>query len=251
MVDHNAFRADRRRSLSVDAALPLTTHVRLEATLSGMDGRGATRDDADGPADTLGLYAYRSAGAIHRQVAETRVVWNAAALGVGTLGTEVNRETQRGRDSSNYGPAANEFSAHRSTRAVYAQWVGSRGRVEYSLGARLDDNTVFGTFRTARIGASVALWSGARLRGSYGNAFKAPTFLEQFNTAFSVGNQQLVPERSRGGEVGITQSAANGRVTAAATVFDQRFRDLIQYTYVDEVSPNYFNVAAASARGWS
>jgi vitamin B12 transporter len=39
------------------------------------------------------------------------------------------------------------------------------------------------------------------------------------------------------------------RLTVGATWFDQRFRDMIQYAFVSPEQPNYFNVAAATARG--
>ncbi|MFN8573824.1 MAG: TonB-dependent receptor [Gemmatimonadaceae bacterium] len=249
VVDRNAFRTDRRTSVSLEAAHPLGTHVRAEFTLSALNGRGSTDDAADGPADTVGFYAYRSSGSVRRRVADTRLQFFGSSHGAATLGAEWSTESQYSRDSSNFAADANTFRADRSTRAAYLQWVGAQGRLQYTLGGRWDDNSVFGTFGTARVGASLALWRGAQLRGSFGNAFKAPTFLEQFNTAFSVGNRDLVPERSRGSEVGFTQVAAAGRLSASATWFDQRFRDLIQYTYVNDLSPNYFNVAAASARG--
>jgi vitamin B12 transporter len=41
-----------------------------------------------------------------------------------------------------------------------------------------------------------------------------------------------------------------GGVTLGATWFDQRFRDMIQYNgFVDEGTPNYFNLAAATSNG--
>lgn len=249
VVDQNAFRTDRRTAIALDGAQPLGRHLRAEFTLSALDGSGRTDDAADGPGDTLGFYAYRSAGTIRRRTADVRLQLFGSTHGIATMGGEWSTESQRSRDSSNFGPTAKLFDATRSTRAGYAQWVGQEGRLQYTVGGRYDDNTVFGAFRTARAGASVALWRGAHLRASYGNAFKAPTFLEQFNTAFSVGNHSLAPERSRSGELGFSQSSRGGRVIASATWFDQRFKDMIQYTYVDPASPNYFNVAEASARG--
>ncbi|MEO7510699.1 MAG: TonB-dependent receptor, partial [Gemmatimonadaceae bacterium] len=164
------------------------------------------------------------------------------------VGVEHATERQRGADSSNYDLSPNHFSAGRITRAAYAQWTGDAGRASWSLGSRYDDNDVYGIFRTARVAAAWRTWRGARVRGAVGGGFKAPTFLETFSGAFSVGNPALRPERSRGWEVGAEQRLP-GRVTLGATYFDQRFRDLIQYTFRAPTDPNYFNVAAASARG--
>lgn len=251
VVDRNAFRADRRTAVSLEASQRVGRLVRAELTLSAMNARGATNDAPDDAADTLGFYAYRSNGGIRRRVAETRVQLLASSRGVATVGAEWSTESQSLRDSSNFSSSPSTFRADRSTRAAYLQWVGEagEGRLQYTLGTRWDVNSMFGTFRTARVGASLGLWHGARLRGSVGNAFKAPTFLEQFNTAYSIGNQDLAPERSRSTEFGLSQSAADGRIAVAATWFDQRFRDLIQYTYQSHLSLNYYNVAAASARG--
>ncbi|MEW5918289.1 MAG: TonB-dependent receptor, partial [Gemmatimonadota bacterium] len=139
--------------------------------------------------------------------------------------------------------------ADRTTKATYAQVVGESGPLSYTIGGRYDDNDVFGSFRTARAGVAWRARRGLTLRASAGSAFKAPTFLEQFSTAFTVGNAALEPERSRTIEAGLTQGLANGRAQIGATWFSQRFHDMIQYTFVDVSSPNYFNVAAASARG--
>ena len=87
------------------------------------------------------------------------------------------------------------------------------------------------------------------MRATFGTAFKAPTFFESFNTAFSTGNLELEPERSRSWEAGVRHASPDGRMALGATWFDQRFRDMIQYAFVSPELPNYFNVAAASARG--
>ncbi|MGH7710193.1 MAG: TonB-dependent receptor domain-containing protein, partial [Gemmatimonadaceae bacterium] len=90
---------------------------------------------------------------------------------------------------------------------------------------------------------------GTTLRANAGSAFKAPTFLEEFNTAFTVGNAALRPERSRSFELGATHHVADGRGEMSVTWFSQRYRDLIQYSFVNAATPNYFNIAAAAARG--
>jgi vitamin B12 transporter len=83
-----------------------------------------------------------------------------------------------------------------------------------------------------------------------GTAFKAPTFLETFSSAFSTGNPALDPERARSWELWAEQIVSPGRLTLTAAWFQQRFRDLIQYAFQpDPQLPNYFNVAEASARG--
>ena len=89
-----------------------------------------------------------------------------------------------------------------------------------------------------------------RLRASAGSGFKEPSFFENFDTPFSVGNPDLRPERTTSFEAGVEQDLARG-VRIGVTGFVQRFRDLIQFTFVppEPGGPNYFNVAAADANG--
>ena len=249
VVDGNAFRTDRRSGLAFDATQRIGSRLNVGVTMTAMEGRPRTDDAADGPSDNSGFYAYRSSGSVRRRVADGRIELLLPANAIATLGYEWQREAQRGRDSSNFDTAPNAFSAERATRARYGQIVGEISRLSFTLGGRYDDNDVFGVFRTARGGLALRVGKGATLRANVGSAFKAPTFLEEFNTAFTVGNASLRPERSRSYELGATQYFANGHGEISATWFAQRFRDLIQYSFVDPATPNYFNVAAASARG--
>lgn len=249
VVDHNARRGERRSSASAELTHAFGRRVEGIVSLTSLELHGRTRDPADNAADTLGFFAYRAAGVVRRRGADARIVVRPAAGQVISLGAEYAAEHQRSADSSNYDVSLNRFAASRVTRAAYAQWVADVGRVSVTLGGRYDDNDTYGAFRTARAGAAIRLWSGARVRGALGSSFKAPTFFETFSTAFSVGNASLTPERSRAWEAGVEQALAGDRLQLSATVFDQRFRDLIQYTYQAPGAPNYFNVAAASARG--
>jgi len=249
VVDRNAFRTDRRSALAFDAKQNIGSRVNVGLTLTAMEGRPRNEDAADSPSDNSGFYAYRSSGSVRRRVADSRIEVMLRSSAIATLGYEWQREAQHGRDSSNFDTAPNAFSAERATRATYAQIVGEASRLSFIAGARYDDNDVFGIFRTARGGLAWRLWTGTTVRANAGSAFKAPSFLEEFNTAFTAGNASLRPERSRSYEVGATQFVANGRAEINATWFAQRFRDLIQYSFVDPATPNYFNVAAASARG--
>lgn len=249
VVDRNAFRRDRRSAVAFDAKQSIGSRVNVGLTVTAMEGRPRTDDAADSPSDNSGFYAYRSSGSVRRRVADSRISVVLPANVIATLGYEWQREAQRGRDSSNFDTAPNAFGAERTTRATYAQIVGEVQRLSFTLGARYDDNDVFGIFRTARGGLALRVGKGMTLRANAGSAFKAPTFLEEFNTAFTVGNTSLRPERSRSYELGSTHNVANGRGEISATWFDQRFRDLIQYSFVSPTTPNYFNVVAASARG--
>lgn len=115
----------------------------------------------------------------------------------------------------------------------------------------MDDNEAFGTHDTYRLGASYRLPTGTRLKGSWGTAFKEPTFFENFATGFVRGNPELEPETSESWELGVEQEWTAAGLSLSLTWFDQSFEDLIQFTSAPPApdAPNYFNVAAADARG--
>jgi vitamin B12 transporter len=249
VVDRNAWRADRRTALAIEAASPLRRLGQAVVAFTSLDGSGRTLDAPDGPADTVGLYDYRARHRVRRRTADARLELRTGQQALVTVGAEWSRESHRSIDSSNYAVMPNAFGASRDNRAVYLQWIGEGGPVEVVAGGRYDDNDTFGAFRTWRAGVAAQLWRGARLRTSVGTAFKSPTFLEQFNTAFTTGNPALTPERASSAEIGITQSIDPARASVSLTAFDQRFRDLIQYTFLAPDRPNFFNIAAARARG--
>lgn len=247
VVDINANRGEKRTSAGLELQRVVGPRTTFRMTGGWMQVRGDTRDAPDGPADTAGFYAYRSDGRVRRgnvaALAEVRVSESNRAV----AGVEWADEHQRLADSSNYSVSTTRFTAHRITRSGFAQFLGRAGRLGYSLGSRWDDNDAFGSFGTARANATLDLVTGLRVRAGLGTSFKAPTFFEQFSTAFSVGNPDLVPERTRAWEAALEHRSDRADVTLAW--FDQSFRDLIQYTFRSPTDPSYFNVAAARARG--
>ena len=123
--------------------------------------------------------------------------------------------------------------------------------LQITAGGRLDENEKFGSFWTYRATALAFASPTTKLRTSVGTGFKEPGFFENFDSPFSVGNPDLRPERSFSVEGGVEQDLAQGAASVGVTVFAQRFRDLIQFTFVTPTpgGPNYFNVASANANG--
>ncbi|HUF51165.1 MAG TPA: TonB-dependent receptor, partial [Longimicrobiales bacterium] len=76
-------------------------------------------------------------------------------------------------------------------------------------------------------------------------------FFENFATGFTRGDPDLEPEQARSSEVGAEYVVLRGDLVVGASWFDQRFRNLIQYTFNTPTpeDPNYYNVGAARARG--
>ncbi|MEA3247342.1 MAG: TonB-dependent receptor, partial [Gemmatimonadota bacterium] len=254
VVDHNAEQVDHRFTASVDAGRRVADRVELRATLTSNEYLPRTNDPPDGPADTLGFYGFFSRSVRTRRAADVRVNVQAGPRATFTVGAEASHDRERttSQSLSQYGNSTDTFEASRHIGSVYAQAVGdATDRVSYVVGVRRDDNSAFGAFTTARAGLAWLVEPGARVRVAAGNAFRAPSFFENFAAGYVTGNPALRPEESRSVEVGGDLTLGDGAVRLAATAYAQRFRNIVQYTGTAPKpgAPNYYNVAAASANG--
>ncbi len=254
VVDRNSFQSQRRAVASLDIGRSFGDWLegRVLLALNHMDtGIDDGQDDAS---DTLGFFAFDSEAAVERKSVDVRSNVHLLSM-VLTAGVQIENQSERSTSESvgQYGVFADSINVGRSSWGYYAQvQTEAVGGVTVNAGIRLDDSGTFGTFVTYRVGATAALGSGSRLRGSVGKAFKEPTMYENFATSpFSVGNPDLEPERSRSWELGVEQALIRGRARLAASYFNQRFQDLIQYNALptNPGEPNYVNVAAAKASG--
>jgi vitamin B12 transporter len=105
-------------------------------------------------------------------------------------------------------------------------------------GIRYDGNSVFEDKATARVAASYLVKAtDTRLKASWGQGFRAPTFNELFFPAFPpcgpFGNPNLKPEESDGWDAGVEQHLWDRRVRLAATYFRTDYENLIQSTLTD------------------
>ena len=254
VADRNAEQVDHRLVVSADLAHRLSTNLMVHLLLGSNEYLPRSNDGPDTPADTLGFYGYFSRSVRTRRSAEARLDYRLADRSTFTVGGEVARDRERtsSLSLSEYGNSPDAFEAARHNSALYAQLLGDvSSRLSYSVGARLDQNSAFGIFRTARVSTAWAVNGTTRLRASIGNAFKAPSFYENFATGYVTGNPALRPERSRSSEVGFERVGQDGTVALRGTLFTQQFTDVIQYngTAPAPGAPNYYNVAAAKADG--
>ncbi len=127
--------------------------------------------------------------------------------------------------------------------------------VTIDAGIRREHNSTTEGRTTYQIGTRVNLLPGLHAFASFGTAFKAPSFNDLYwpSSPWSMGNPDLVPERSRGGEVGLryARSLANAlSVEIGGAVFRQEYRDLIQWQ-TDPLTwtSSPVNVAEAKVRG--
>jgi vitamin B12 transporter len=108
-------------------------------------------------------------------------------------------------------------------------------------GIRYDGNSAFEDKATARVALSYVIKAtDTRLKASWGQGFRAPTFNELFFPAFPpcppFGNPNLKPEESDSWDAGVEQNLWERRVRLAATYFRNDFKNLIQSTLTDPVN---------------
>jgi len=249
--DRNAERTEHRAASSVDYGYAVDDRVEMRLMGSAMDLLPRTNDGADNSGDTLGFYGFFARGTVRRRLVDARTIVRLGTAQFITLGTEYTRDTERSASisQSEFGDFPDSFRAARENRAFYVQGQGARNRWDYTVGGRLDDNSAFGVFRTARVGAAYRVSERLRLRASAGTAFKAPSFFENFATGFTVGNPELRPEHTRSADLGVELQLKRS-TSLRVTAFAQKFRDLIQYNGAAPFGdPNYYNIAAANAGG--
>lgn len=93
-----------------------------------------------------------------------------------------------------------------------------------TAGGRFDDHADFGGKATLAASASVAVAPGWRMRGSWGQGFKAPSL---FQLHSDYGNVLLQPERSDSVDGGVEFAGADG--SFSFTVFRNSSRNLIDF----------------------
>ena len=142
-------------------------------------------------------------------------------------------------------PRVGTLDAEQTTRSLFALYQLPLGdRIILTAGGRHDrvDNREFNTWRAT--GAYLIPETGTKLRASGGTGGKAPTLYQLFSPQF--GNAALNPETSIGWDAGVDQNLFDSRVTLSATVFGNKFQDLIEF---DSVSQRYRNVSRAETSG--
>ncbi len=249
-VDSNQFSADRGPSLSVDVGRRIIGGLEVRGVAALREIRLRSEDRPDSPGEDG---SFESRDLVRRASGGAFATWRHAGTAV-TAGIDYEDERQTGRSvfSASYGTFPDSIDVRRWNAGYYGQaLVTGDGPLGLTLGARLDDNSQFGTHGTFRTGVSYRIDATTRLRATVGTGYKEPTFFENFASGSVHGNPNLHPERSTSWEAGIERAWGEGRLRLALTYFDQRFRDLIEFTFTPAPPDtiNYFNVVGASARG--
>ena len=241
IVDANQRQSTRGPSVGLDAGRFLSSRLEVRVSATYHEDEVRFDDEPDDSLDTGPFASYHSRDRIRRAALGGRYNLHVGSGTILTGGAEVEWQRQRGTT----------LDTARRTGAVYAQAVTGLDRaISVTAGARVEDNEQFGAHVTGRAGAAWRVDARTRLRVSAGTGFKEPTFYENFATGFVRGNPELEPEQSTSWEVGVERTVP-GNVVVALSYFDQRFHDLVLYSFtpVGPDSVNYINVARALARG--
>lgn len=100
--------------------------------------------------------------------------------------------------------------------------------LDVTLGARYDDNSSYGEETTYRATFSYRIDSlDARVRGSFGSSFQAPTFFQLFSPFY--GNTELKPEFGKGWDLGFEKTLLDGRLHLSSTLFGNKIEDKIDW----------------------
>lgn len=101
-------------------------------------------------------------------------------------------------------------------------------RLDLTLGGRYDDNSAYGQETTYRGTFSYRIEDiDARVRGSYGSSFQAPTFYQLFNQFY--GNTDLKAEYGKGWDLGVEKNVFDGKLQFSSTLFGNKVTDKIDW----------------------
>ena len=127
----------------------------------------------------------------------------------------------------------------RDNTSVYVEnLIRPSESLDLTLGLRHDDNSAYGSETTYRGTVSYRIEdTDARIRGSFGTSFQAPTFFQLFNALY--GNTALKPESGEAWDLGFEKSIAEGRAFLSATLFGNDIEDKIGWNGVYENISRY------------
>ncbi|MBS0194082.1 MAG: TonB-dependent receptor [Proteobacteria bacterium] len=214
------------------------------ATLSGPVTGNWTQALTVGGADndiTTPVYASRTSSR------RTSVDWvNNVNLGTGQTFT-FGGNWQRERGAS-YEFGGTDYARTISNTAGFAGYDGHFGSQQIELAIRHDDNSQFGGATTGTAAWGWQIDKAWKLRASWGQGFRAPSFDELYSPGFFgyyAGNPLLQPERSRSVEAGLEFKPSNEHVFKLST-WRTRVRQMIAF---DGPQMQAINVDRASLDG--
>jgi vitamin B12 transporter len=174
-----------------------------------------------------------------------------------TFGAESQRLSFTGDSFSSFGPPDRE-KGHSTIDSVYGEYQKTLfDRVTLTGGVRYDHNSQFGSHTSVKLAGAWQATDTTTLRANYAMGFKAPSLFQQFSEFSNPGG--LAPETAHGWEVGVDQSALDGRLKGGLTWFERNTSNLIDFQSCFVAVPPaacgvrpegfYFNVGRSRVRG--
>ncbi len=165
---------------------------------------------------------------------------NDVTLPLGTLTLLYDRREERVVSTTDFN------KEHRNNDGYLVGYLVNHGNHSLQANYRSDHNSAFGTNDTGSLGYGYSITNNWRVTGSYGTAFKAPTFNDLYFPDFfglPTSNPDLKPEKSRNVEASLRYEDATS--TASLTAYNNEIRDLIAL----DVNFVPFNVDEARIQG--
>lgn len=149
--------------------------------------------------------------------------------------------------------ASQTYTLHeRTIRSALAGWTANVGNHRWQVNVRRDDNSASEGKNTGSVAYGYQLTETWRAQGSFGTAYKAPSFNDlyfPFTAGVGQGNPNLKAESSRSKEIGLLHESS--RQQASVTLYQTEITNLIQWQESPVGSFFYtpFNVGKARITG--
>lgn len=162
---------------------------------------------------------------------------NDISLPLGTLTLLYDRLEERVKSTTNFDKDS------RNNDGYLVGYLVNYGNHSLQANYRSDHNSQFGTNDTGGLGYGYSFNENWHITGSYGTAFKAPTFNDLFFPGFS--NPNLNPEKSRNLEASLRYETSQN--SASLTIYENKIRNLIALDFL--TPPFVFNTNKARIQG--
>ena len=145
-----------------------------------------------------------------------------------TIGLGHEREDYLQRAEASFFGDPNRDLSTRSTEALAEFRLDARGDWAAAAALRFDRNSDYDDAVSWRVSALKHLGLGVGVHAAYGIGVKNPTFIERFGYFSNfIGNPDLLPESSRGWELGVRYGSRPRGLTGSITWFSERLEDEI------------------------
>lgn len=157
-----------------------------------------------------------------------------------TIGLGHEREDYLQRAPASFFGDPNRDLSTQSTDALAEFRLDARGDWAAAAALRFDRNSDYDDAVSWRVSALKHLGRGAAMHAAYGIGVKNPTFIERFGYFSNfIGNPDLIPESSRGWELGVRYGSMAGTLTGSITWFSERLEDEINGFVFDPASGGF------------